>query len=117
MSVCEIRAVVGAIASNKLRKLGIFDCSKPRMVGLLLSVSSILISVLCTGEGIAFKQVVAINIDTINQYYSLLEEMMKDNTLLNTPHLIFIADETEMPQWSCPGQQLAVRGSMCVLQD
>ena len=41
--------------------------------------------------------------------------MIKNNTLLNAPHLIFNTDETEMLPCSCPG--LAVKGSVCAMQD
>ena len=98
-SVREIRAVVGAIVSSKLgldspivvshRWWNCFRLSHPHLV-------------LRTGEGIAFKQLAATNKDTINHYYNLLEETMKDNELLNAPHLIFNCNETGMPLCSRP---------------
>ena len=36
---------------------------------------------------------------------------MKDNNLLDAPHLIFNADETGMPLCSRPEQRVAVKGS------
>ena len=99
-SVREIRAVVGAVVSNKLGldnpivvSHGWWDRFRQRHPHLVLRA----------GEGIAFKRLAAINKDTINHYYNLLEETMKDNNLLNAPHLIFNADETGMPLCSRPG--------------
>ena len=51
------------------------------------------------------------NKETIDHYYDLLKETMKDNNLLDAPHLIFNADETGMPLCSRPGQRVAVKGS------
>ena len=59
--------------------------------------------VLHAGEGIAFKRLAAMNKETIDHHYNLLEKTMKDNNLLNAP-LIFNADEIGMPLCSCPGQ-------------
>ena len=76
-SVQEIRAVVGAIVSNKL------GLDSPIIVShgwwdRFHQCHSHL--VLRTGEGIAFKRLAATNKDTINHYYNLLEETMKDIT-------------------------------------
>ena len=101
LRVREIRAVVGAIVSNKLGledpivvSHGWWDRFRQRHEHLVLRA----------GEGIAFKRLAAINKGTIDHYYNLLEETMKDNNLLNAPHLIFNADETGMPLCSHPGQ-------------
>ena len=93
-SVREIRAVVGAIVSNKLGldspivvSHGWWDHFRQRHPHLVLRA----------GEGIAFKRLAAMNKEIIDHYYNLLEETMRDNNLLNVPHLIFNADETGMP--------------------
>ena len=60
------------------------------------------------------------NKETIDHYYNLIEEIMKDNNLLDAPHLIFNADEIGMPLCSRAGQRVAVKGlSMfeCAMQD
>ena len=36
---------------------------------------------------------------------------MKDNNLLDVPHLIFNADEIGIPLCSRPGQRVAIKGS------
>ena len=107
-SVHEIRAVVGAIVSNKLGldtliivSHGWWDRFRQRHPHLVLHA----------GEGITFKQLAAMNKETIDHYYNLLEETMKDNNLLDAPHLIFNADETGMLLCSCPGQRVAVKSS------
>ena len=107
-SVREIRAVVGAIVSYKLGldspivvSHGWWDRFRQRHPHLVLR----------TGEGIAFKRLAAINKDTINHYYNLLEDTKKDNQLLNAPHLIFNCDETGMPLCSRPGKRVGVKGS------
>ena len=106
-SVCEIRAIVGAIVLNKLGldnpvtvSHGWWDRFRQRHPHLVLHV----------GEGIAFKRLSATNKDIIEHYYNLMEETMKDNNLLNAPHLIFNADETGMPLCSRPGQRVAPKG-------
>ena len=53
------------------------------------------------------------NKETTDHYYNLLEETIKDNNLLNAPHLIFNADETGMPLCSRPGQRVAVKVQVC----
>ena len=70
-SVREIRAVVGAIVSNKLGldipivvSHGWWDRFRQCHPHLIL----------CAGEGIAFKRLAAMNKETIDHYYSLLEE-------------------------------------------
>ena len=107
-SVREIRAVVGAIVSYKLGldspivvSHGWWDRFRQRHPHLVLR----------TAEEIAFKRLAAINKDTINHYYNLLEETMKDNQLLNAPHLIFNCDETGMPLCSRPGKRVGIKGS------
>ena len=111
-NVGEIRAVVGAIVSNKLSldnpivvSHGWWDRFCQRHLHLIL----------CAGEGIAFKRLAAINNGTIDHYYNILEETMKVDNLLNAPHLIFNANETGMPLCSCPGQRVAVKGSKHIL--
>ena len=54
------------------------------------------------------------NKDTINHYYNLLEETIKDNQLLNAPHLIFNCNETGMLWCSRPGKRVGVKGSKYV---
>jgi len=99
--VHEIRAFVGAIISNKLGldspivvSHGWWDRFCQRHPHLVLHA----------GEGIAFKQLAAMNKEIIDHYYNLLEETMSDNNLLSAPYLIFNADETGMPLCSCSGQ-------------
>ena len=107
-SVREIRAVVGAIVSSKLGldspivvNHGWWDRFRQCHLHLVLR----------TSEGIAFKRLAATNKNTINHYYNLLKETMKDNRLLNAPHLIFNCNETGMPLCSRPGKRVGIKGS------
>ena len=106
-SVCEIRAVVGAIVLNKLGLDNPVTVSHGWWNRFQQQHPH---SVLCVGEGIAFKRLAATNKDTIEHYCNLLEEIAKDNNLFNAPHFIFNADETGMPLCSCPGQRVAPKG-------
>ena len=67
-SVCEIRAAVGTIVSNKLGldspivvSHGWWDRLWQRHMHLIL----------CVGEGITFKRLAAMNSDTIEHYYTV----------------------------------------------
>ena len=53
---------------------------------------------LTKGDSTSFLCMNAMNKDTLNHYFDLLEETMKENNLLNSPTKVYNVDETGIPQ-------------------
>ena len=53
--------------------------------------------VLRKGDSTSFLRMNAMNKDTLNYYFDLLEETMKENNLVNSPTKVYNVDETGIP--------------------
>ena len=110
-SVREVRALVGAILSNKGNSdvgcvsTGWWERFRKRHPTLSLR----------QGESLAYKRAIATNRDVINKYFDLLEETISKNNLRDRPSCIFNCDESGMPLDFRPGKRIAKKGAKHVL--
>ena len=61
-------------------------------------------------ESIAYARVIASNSDVLEKYYDMLEAMLQDNGLWESPASIFNCDETGMPLSPGASKVVARRG-------
>ncbi len=105
-NVKEIRAVVGAIVAVKhnldcaVVSHGWWDHFRSRHPHLTLR----------TGETLAYRRAVGMNRVVIDNYFDLLGEVLESNDLARRPHLVFNADETDLPLQHRAGKRVAIRG-------
>ena len=104
----DVLKIAEAYASSKevLRKQKISDGwwrrFRERQNGLL---------VLRKGDSTSFLRMNAMNKDTLNHYFDLLEETMKENNLLNSPTKVYNVDETGIPLDPKTPKVITVKGT------
>ena len=61
-------------------------------------------------EALSYARAIAQDPEILNSYYDLLEKTLKDNDLLNKPHMIFNCDETGFSLEHKPGKLVGMKG-------
>ena len=66
---------------------------------------------LCKGDGLAKPRASAVTETNIHQYYSLLEETLQENGILNCPSRVYNMDESGMPLDHKPPKVVVPKGT------
>ena len=111
--ICQIKETnFGPCVSNRSKKRGLEEGDIVVTKGWWASFQRQhpQLSLRCA-EALSYVRAIAQDPEILNSYYDLLEKTLKDNDLLNKPHMIFNCDETGFSLEHKPGKLVGMKGS------